>query len=75
MPRTRIVKAREIIGRKVVRGKEYKYKYYVLPLNLYLPKGMVERWGTEYLLELDEIRGTIVIKPRDRRQGRATGSP
>jgi len=64
MPRTREVRAREIIGRKVVRGKEYVYKYYTLPLNLYLPKGMVERWGTEFILELDEERGTITIRPK-----------
>ena len=64
MPRVREVKAKEMIGRKIVRGKEYVYKYYTLPLNLYLPKGMVERYGTEYILELDETRGVITIRPK-----------
>ncbi len=53
--------ARKVIGKKVVNGKVYTYEYYTLPLNLYLPKGMVERWGTEFVVERDEGSGKITI--------------
>ncbi len=64
MVRVREVHAKKIIGRKVVKDKEYKYEYYALPLNLYLPKSMVEKWGTTYIVELNEETGTITIKPK-----------
>lgn len=64
MPRVREAKARKVIGRKTVRGKEYVYEYYTLPLNLYLPKSLVEKWGTEFVIEMDEDTGLIVIRPK-----------
>ena len=57
----RATSARRILGRKVVNGKEYRYVYYTLPLNLYLPKSMVEKWGTEFIIERDEDSGKITI--------------
>ena len=57
----RSVSARKVMGRKVVNGKTYTYEYYTLPLNLYLPKGMIEKWGIDYIVERDEENGKIVI--------------
>lgn len=62
--RVRVAVARKIIGRKIVKGKEYKYEYYTLPLNLYLPRSVVEKWGTEFIIERDDKRGIITIKPK-----------
>lgn len=61
--RSRTVEVKKTIGRKTVKGKTYEYEYYTLPLNLYIPKYMVEKFGTQYLLVLDEENGTITIKP------------
>ena len=58
------VKARKNIGRKTIRGKQYTYEYYTLPVNLYLPKKYVEKFGTEFTVEINEDKGTITIKPR-----------
>ncbi|WP_236752082.1 hypothetical protein [Acidianus sp. HS-5] len=60
----REVEAKRLVGKKLVRGKVYEYEYYTLPLNLYIPKSMVEKFGTRYMLEVDEDNGTITIKPR-----------
>lgn len=71
MIRVREAKARLVEGRKVVRNKEYRYKYFTLPLNLYLPKSMVERWGTDFIIEINESKGMIIIKSKkivERRQ-------
>jgi len=56
--------ARKVIGKKVVKNKVYTYTYYTLPLNLYLPKSVIERWGTEFIIERDDERGIITIKPK-----------
>ena len=53
--------ARKAVGKKKVNGKTYTYEYYTLPLNMYLPKRMVEKWGTEFIVERDEKSGRIVI--------------
>jgi len=60
----RTASARKVIGKKVVKGKTYIYEYYTLPLNLYLPKNMVERWGTEFIVERNEDEGVIIIRSR-----------
>ena len=60
----RTATARKVIGKKVVKGKVYTYEYFTLPLNLYLPKNMVEKWGTEFIVERDEDRGVITIKAK-----------
>jgi len=57
----RSASARKVLGKKVVNGKIYTYEYYTLPLNMYLPKGMVERWGTDFVIERDEENGRIII--------------
>lgn len=59
--RRRNVTARKIVGKKAVKDRIYQYEYYTLPLNLYLPKSMVEKWGTEFIIERDEEKGRIVI--------------
>ena len=64
--RRREVKVREVLGQKVVRGKEYKYTYYTLPLHIYIPKSVVERYGREYILEFNEETGEIKITPKAR---------
>lgn len=62
--RRREAKVKKISGRKNVRGKTYTYEYYTLPLNLYIPKSMVEKWGEEYIIERDEEKGIILIKSK-----------
>lgn len=57
----RKVTARKIVGRKVVKDRVYQYEYYTLPLNLYIPKSMVEKWGVDFILERDEENGKIII--------------
>jgi len=64
MPVVRSAIARKVIGRKVVKDKVYTYTYYTLPLNLYLPKSVVEKWGTEFIIERDDEHGIITIKPK-----------
>jgi hypothetical protein len=60
----RLAVARKIIGKKRVKDKIYTYEYYTLPLNLYLPKSMVEKWGTEFIVERDDEKGVITIRPK-----------
>lgn len=67
--RRREVRVKKISGRKVIRGKVYSYEYYTLPLNLYIPKSMVEKWGEEYILERDEDKGVIVIRSKKAEAG------
>ncbi len=67
--RRREVKVRKISGRKSVRGKTYTYEYYTLPLNLYIPKSMIEKWGEEYIIERNEEKGVIVIKSKKAESG------
>lgn len=43
----REVEAKRLVGKKQVRGKVYEYEYYTLPLNLYIPKSMVEKFGKD----------------------------
>lgn len=61
---SREVTIRKVIGRKTVKDKVYTYTYYTLPLNLYIPKSVVERYGMEFIVEKDEERGTITIRPK-----------
>ena len=63
MKNGRIVELRMAISRKVINGKSYEYPAYTLPLNLYIPKSMVEKHGTKYYLQVDEETGVITIKP------------
>jgi hypothetical protein len=60
----REVEARRLTGRKVVKGRTYQYEYYTLPLNLYVPKSMVEKFGTKFYLQVDEESGMIIIRPK-----------
>jgi hypothetical protein len=64
LPRVRDAYARKITGRKNVKGKSYTYEYYTMPLNLYLPKSMVERFGTSYEITINEDTGEILIKSK-----------
>ncbi len=60
----RTATVRKVIGRKTVKGRTYTYEYYTLPLNLYIPKNMVEKWGTEFIIERNEDEGVIIIKAK-----------
>jgi hypothetical protein len=61
---TRDVTVRKVVGRKIVKDKVYTYTYYTLPLNLYIPKNVIEKWGTEFVIEKDDEKGTIIIRPK-----------
>ena len=64
MVRKRYVKVREVLGRKVVNNKEYRYTYYTLPLNIYIPKHIVEKYDRDYVLEIDPETGEIRAYPK-----------
>ncbi|UXD21489.1 hypothetical protein IPA_04790 [Ignicoccus pacificus DSM 13166] len=64
MVRRRQVKVREVLGRKIVNNKEYKYTYYTLPLNIYIPKHIVERYDRDYILEINPETGEIRAYPK-----------
>ena len=63
-PRVRKVEARKILGRKSIKDKVYRYEYYTLPLNLYIPRNIIEKWGTEFVILRDDEKGVITIMPR-----------
>lgn len=62
--KVRSVEARTMKGKKEVGGKTYEYEYYTLPLNLYIKKYVVERWGKDFVVEVDEDIGVVCIKPK-----------
>jgi hypothetical protein len=62
--RRRQVKVREVLGRKIVNNKEYRYTYYTLPLNIYIPKHIVEKYDRDYVLEIDPETGEIRAYPK-----------
>jgi len=51
------------MGKKTVKGKTYEYEYYNLPLNLYIPKSMVQKYGGKFLLHYDLSTGVITLTP------------
>ena len=63
MKKVRKVTARRVVGRKNVKNRVYEYVYYTLPLNLYLPRSYIERWGLEYVVIRDDEKGTITVMP------------
>lgn len=60
----REVEIKKMHGKKIINGKTYEYEYFTLPLNLYIPKSIVERYGTKFKLEIDEKTGVIHIRPK-----------
>ncbi len=70
--RKREVKVREVLGRKIVNNKEYKYTYYTLPLNIYIPKHIVEKMGRDYILEINSETGEIKAYPKKLKEAEAS---
>jgi hypothetical protein len=68
MGRKRIAVAKEIIGKKNANGKEYRYTYYVLPLNIYVPKAIIQKWGREFVIEIDWDNEMIKVYPKAKSQ-------
>ncbi|WP_048816677.1 hypothetical protein [Caldisphaera lagunensis] len=64
MVRDRVVMAKELKGKKDVNGKSYEYEYYTLPLNIYVKKHIIEKFGKNFVVEIDENTGVICIKPK-----------
>ncbi len=60
----RRVEVRKIIGHKNVKNKVYNYEYFTLSLNLYIPRNIVERFGTNFIVIRDEEQGTTTIMPQ-----------
>lgn len=60
----RVVTVRKITGKKNIKSKLYTYEYYTLSLNLYIPKDVVERFGTDFVVVKDEEKNIISIMPR-----------
>lgn len=59
----RHVEAKKVLGRKAVKGKIYDYEYYTLSLNIYVPRGIIERYGREFVVIKNGDRGVITIMP------------
>ncbi|MCC6016192.1 MAG: hypothetical protein LM582_04010 [Desulfurococcaceae archaeon] len=62
--RVRVVTVRKITGKKSIKDKVYTYEYYTLSLNLYVPKDVVERYGSEFVIIKDEEKNIITIIPK-----------
>jgi len=64
MKRVRNALVREVVGKKVVKDKLYKYTYYTLPLNIYIPKHVVHKYGREYVVIVNTETGEIRAMPK-----------
>ncbi|ABU81212.1 hypothetical protein [Ignicoccus hospitalis] len=64
MERVRDALVREVVGKKVVNDKLYKYTYYTLPLNIYIPKHVVHKYGREYIVIINSETGEIRAMPK-----------
>ena len=64
MVRIRDARVKEMIGKKVVKGKLYTYTYYTLPLNIYIPKHVVYKYGTDYVVIVNKETGEIRAVPK-----------
>jgi len=64
MKRVRKALAREVVGKKVVNGKTYEYTYYTLPLNIYIPKHVIQKYGREYVVIVNTETGEIRAMPK-----------
>lgn len=62
--RIRRVEVRKIVGRKNVKDRTYNYEYYTLSLNLYIPRSIIERFGSDFIVIRDEEQGVITIIPQ-----------
>lgn len=62
--RVRDAQVREVIGKKTVKGKLYTYTYYTLPLNIYIPKHVVYRYGKDYIVIINSETGEIRAMPK-----------
>jgi len=64
MERKRKKLVRELMGKKVVKDKLYKYTYYMLSLNIYIPKHIVHKYGREYVVIVNTETGEIRAMPK-----------
>ncbi|MCS7111355.1 MAG: hypothetical protein N3D82_03790 [Ignisphaera sp.] len=62
--RIRRVEVRRIIGHKNVKDRIYSYEYFTLSLNLYIPRNIVEKFGSNFIVVRDEEQGIITIMPQ-----------
>jgi hypothetical protein len=62
--KVRVVTVRKITGKKSIKDKLYTYEYYTLSLNLYVPKDVVERYGSEFVVIKDEEKNVVSIMPK-----------
>jgi hypothetical protein len=62
--KVRVVTVRKITGKKSIKDKLYTYEYYTLSLNLYVPKDVVERYGSEFVVIKDEEKNIVSIMPK-----------
>ncbi len=57
------IKARPIkLRKRDSAGNVKEYNYYIVPLNVYINKPMVNRWGIKYLIEMKKCKDEIVIR-------------
>ncbi len=62
--RVRDAHVREVVGKKVVKDKLYTYTYYTLPLNIYIPKHIIHKYGKEYVVIINSETGEIRAMPK-----------
>jgi len=60
----RVVSAREIRARKRRGEKVYEYSYFSILLNIYVPKQVVEKFGKEFIVEVDKDLGIVKVFPK-----------
>ena len=60
----RIVVAKEIKAKKKRGEKVYKYSYYTLFLNIYVPKHIIEKYGKEFVVVIDKDLGIVNVYPK-----------
>ncbi len=56
------IKVRPITLRKRTTNGYKEYRYYIIPLNLYINKAFIEKWGYKYELEITKCQDEIVLK-------------
>ncbi len=64
MKKIREVRLKKIVGKKSIKNKTYTYTYFTLPLNLYIQKHIVEKFGDTYMVEVDTETGVIKAYPK-----------
>jgi len=60
-----VIKAlKQGIAKKRYKNKVYTYPYYMLTIEKYIPKRIVQKYGLEYVVLFDPATGTVTAMPK-----------